>query len=51
MTAVPILDILLVVLEFVALFVGTWIAWFAVVTIYQVLTRKTRIEDTRVLKR
>jgi hypothetical protein len=42
MTSVPVLDILLVVLEFVALFVATWIGWFAVVTIYQIVTRKTK---------
>ena len=43
MTAtVPVLDVLLVVLEFIALFATTWIAWFALVTLYQVLSRKTR---------
>ena len=51
MTTVPILDVLLVVLEFAALFIGTWIAWFALVTIYQILTRKAKIGDARILKR
>jgi hypothetical protein len=51
MTTVPVLDILLVVLEFVALFVGTWIAWFVLVTIYQYLTRRAKIGDTQILKR
>jgi hypothetical protein len=46
MTSVPILDVLLVVLEFVALFVATWVAWFALVTIYQILTRRTRSRQT-----
>lgn len=34
-------DVLLVILEFAGLFVATWIAWFAVVTVYQILTRRT----------
>ena len=40
MTTVPVLDVLLVVLEFVALFAATWIAWFAVVTVYQFVSRR-----------
>jgi hypothetical protein len=39
--AVPVLDVLLVILEFAGLFLATWIAWFAVVTVYQILTRRT----------
>jgi hypothetical protein len=46
MTTVPVLDLLLVVLEFVALFAATWIAWFAVVTIYQIVNRKTKGRPT-----
>jgi hypothetical protein len=42
MTTVPVLDVLLVVLEFVALFVATWITWFAIVSLYQVVTRRAR---------
>jgi hypothetical protein len=42
MKTVPVLDVLLVVLEFVALFAATWIAWFVVVTVYQILMRKTK---------
>jgi len=42
MTTVPVLDVLLVVLEFMALFATTWIAWFALVTLYQVVSRKTK---------
>jgi hypothetical protein len=42
MTSVPIVGVLLVILEFAALFVGTWVAWFAVVTIYQIVTRKMK---------
>ncbi|HXQ61903.1 MAG TPA: hypothetical protein VN796_06170 [Acidimicrobiales bacterium] len=42
MTTVPVLDLLLVVLEFVALFLATWIVWFALVIVYQHLTRRTR---------
>jgi len=38
--------VLLVVLEFVALFVATWIAWFAVLTVYQILTRKPKSATT-----
>jgi hypothetical protein len=41
-TTVPVLDLLLVVLEFIALFATTWIAWFLVVTLYQVVSRKAR---------
>jgi hypothetical protein len=37
---VPALDILVVVLEFVALFAITWIAWFIVISAYQILTRR-----------
>ena len=33
-------DVLLVVLEFAGLFMATWVTWFAVVTVYQILTRK-----------
>jgi hypothetical protein len=40
MTATPVLDVLLVVAEFVALFAATWIAWFAVVALYQVMNRR-----------
>jgi len=39
---VPVLDVLLVVAEFVALFAATWIAWFAVVTVYQIVSRRTK---------
>lgn len=46
MTTVPVFDVLLVVLEFVALFAATWIAWFAVVTVYQILNRKTKSRHT-----
>jgi hypothetical protein len=42
MTTVPVLDVLLVVLEFIALFATTWIAWFALVTLYQVLNRRSK---------
>jgi hypothetical protein len=42
LTTVPVLDVLLVVVEFIALFAITWIAWFAVITLYQVVSRKTR---------
>jgi hypothetical protein len=42
MATVPVLDVLLVALEFVALFATTWIAWFAVITLYQFVHRKTR---------
>jgi len=42
MTSVPVLDIFLVILEFVALFVATWVAWFAVITVYQILMRRTK---------
>ena len=45
MTASPVLDLLLVVAEFVALFAATWIAWFAVVALYQVMNRRTRSDD------
>jgi hypothetical protein len=38
---VPVVDVLLVILEFAGLFVATWVAWFAVVTVYQILTRRT----------
>jgi hypothetical protein len=41
MRTVPVVDVLLVILEFAGLFVATWIAWFAVVTAYQILTRRT----------
>jgi hypothetical protein len=51
MTAVPVLDVLLVVLEFAALFVGTWIAWFALVSVYQFLTRRSKVGNARILKR
>jgi hypothetical protein len=46
MTSVPVFAVLLVVLEFVALFVATWIAWFAVLTVYQILTRKPKSATT-----
>lgn len=42
MTTVPVLDVLLVVLEFVALFVATWVTWFVIITLYQVASRRTR---------
>jgi hypothetical protein len=42
MRTVPVVDVLLVILEFAGLFVATWVAWFAVVTTYQILTRRTR---------
>jgi hypothetical protein len=42
MTSVPVVDVILVVLEFIALFVATWIAWFAVITVYQMVTRWTK---------
>jgi hypothetical protein len=42
MRTAPVADLLLIVLEFVALFAATWGAWFAVVTGYQILTRKSR---------
>ena len=42
LATVPVLDVLLVVLEFVALFAITWIAWFAVVTLWQFVTGRTR---------
>jgi hypothetical protein len=42
MTSVPVFDVFLVVLEFAGLFVATWAAWFAVVTVYQIVTRKTK---------
>ena len=46
MTTVPVLDLLLIVLEFVALFAATWIAWFAIVTLYQIVNRKTTRRST-----
>ena len=42
MRTAPVADLLLIVVEVVALFAATWGAWFAVVTGYQILTRKTR---------
>ncbi len=51
MTTVPVVDVLLVVLEFVALFIGTWVAWFALVTIYQYLSSRAKIGDAQILKR
>jgi len=43
MTSVSVVDLLLVVVEFVALFAATWIAWFILVSLYQILTRRTRV--------
>jgi hypothetical protein len=42
MTPVPVWDVLLVVVEFVALFVATWLTWFAVVTAYQFMSKKVK---------
>ncbi|HXQ76229.1 MAG TPA: hypothetical protein VN791_07010 [Acidimicrobiales bacterium] len=42
MTSVPVFAVILVLLEFVALFAATWIAWFAILAVYQILTRKPR---------
>ena len=41
MTTVPVVDVLLVALEFVALFLVTWIAWFCLVTLFQIWSTKT----------
>jgi hypothetical protein len=46
MKTVPGVAVLLVVVEFVALFVATWIAWFAMVTLYQILTRRSKKKNT-----
>jgi hypothetical protein len=46
-TNVPALDILVVVLEFVALFATTWIAWFVVISVYQILTRRAEARSGR----
>lgn len=43
---VPMVAVLLVILEFVALFAATWIAWFAVVTLYQIVTRRSKKRTT-----
>jgi hypothetical protein len=43
MTSVSVFDVLLVVVEFVALFAATWIAWFVLISLYQILTRRTRV--------
>ena len=43
MTSVSVVDLLLVVVEFVALFAATWIAWFILVSLYQILTRRTKV--------
>ena len=42
MTSVPVVDLLLVLLEFAGLFIATWIVWFAIVTIYQIMMRRTQ---------
>jgi len=42
MPTVPVADLFLVVGEFVALFAVTWVVWFALVTVYQVFTRRHR---------
>jgi hypothetical protein len=42
MTSVPVVDVLLVVAEFATLFAVTWIAWFAVVTAYQIVSRRAK---------
>jgi len=41
MRAVPVVAVLIVVLEFVALFCLTWAAWFVLITLYGVVTRRT----------
>jgi hypothetical protein len=43
MTSVSVFDVLLVVVEFIALFAATWIAWFILVSLYQILTRRTKV--------
>jgi len=46
-TIVPAWDILVVVLEFVALFATTWIAWFVVISVYQIVTRRAEARSGR----
>ena len=43
MTSVSAFDVLLVVVEFIALFAATWIAWFVLISLYQILTRRTKV--------
>ena len=43
----PAVDLLVVVLEFVGLFATTWIAWFALVGAYRVVSRRTRARRVR----
>jgi hypothetical protein len=46
-TIVPAWDILVVFLEFVALFAITWIAWFAIISVYQILTKRAEARSGR----
>ena len=47
MASEPAVDLLLVVVEFVGLFATTWIAWFALVGVYHVVTKRTRARRIR----
>ncbi|MGH9016916.1 MAG: hypothetical protein ACRDY1_04125 [Acidimicrobiales bacterium] len=51
MTSVPVVDVLLVVLEFVGLFVATWVLWFAVVAVYQRVSRRQDAATAETVRR
>jgi hypothetical protein len=42
MKAVPAVDVVVVLLEFVALIAATWVTWFAVVIVHHTWSRRTK---------